>query len=146
MTELPMTVTDYGSQWIKRALSVPTCTESICFCAVDKRIYSPTHATCLHRNCKFIITEEPYLVLLIPRPSENLIMPLFGTRRHRARDRAYVTEERRPRSGWARFYPRRDPDRVAGGYRTYSYAQFPLDRCQPCAHQKVNTPRRRCAR
>jgi len=44
-------------------------------------------------------------------------MPLFGTRRHRAPDRAYVTGERPPRSGWARFYPRRDPDRVAGGYR-----------------------------
>lgn len=68
-------------------------------------------------------------------------MPLFGTRRHRARDRVHVTGERQPRSGWARFYPRRDPDRVAGGYRTYSYAQLPLDRRQPCAHQKTkHTP------
>ena len=52
-------------------------------------------------------------------------MPLFGTRRHRARDRAYDTDERRPRSGWARFSLRRNPDRVAGGYRTSSYAQLP---------------------
>ena len=73
-------------------------------------------------------------------------MPLFGTRtrRHRARDRAYVTEERRPRSGWARFYPRtrRDPDRVAGGYRTYFYAPSPpLDRCQALcpSSKKLNT-------
>lgn len=78
-------------------------------------------------------------------------MPLCGTRRHRARDRAYVTEERRerrPRSGWARFYPRKDPNRVAGGYRTYSYAQFPppLTDVSPVPIKKINTPHRRCAR
>lgn len=61
MTELPnlKQATNFAED--KKALSVPTRTQiiwkSVCFRAVDKRIYfAPAHATCLHRNCKFIIT------------------------------------------------------------------------------------------
>ena len=49
-------------------------------------------------------------------------MPLFSTGpRHRARDEVYTdyTTTQRPerRGGWA--FPRRNRERVAGGYRTY---------------------------
>ncbi|KAH9983469.1 hypothetical protein BJV74DRAFT_617005 [Russula compacta] len=42
-------------------------------------------------------------------------MPLFGTRRHRTRDEVNVTTSPR-RRGWT-LSPRKNRDRVAGGYR-----------------------------
>lgn len=84
--------------------------------------YLTCHNHNIHRNCQLVNQNHTFL-----------IMPFFGTRRHRgygARDRAIVTEERRqPRSGWAFRSPRRDRNRVAGGYRAY-----PLrDRSDPLA-------------